>query len=1652
MLKRRKSDKLLALLLTMAVIISTCLLPDSFVKASEIMPVLNNADVYAQDGQITESTNVLLGKRPTTNAVNSQRLEKATDGNNRDLDGNGTGVTELISGEDESLGVASAASVYLQYDLGVQKVLEKIKIYRFIYANDYCKYYSVKVMLSNDPTFADPAQTVTVFGAENGTDIADRAPDGANDVFSDIPERVTKGKPQEIFLNLTQGYQYIRFISKGHAGSWASNGYSNKVRYAELEAYAQEPVSDTVDVNILEYMLPQKWDGALMDLNSGGTVGQKVTILNSELATDGDKAQENTNGDQEFTTLSAGEGSDDGQIPEGNVENYIQYEFKDERPIKKVEIYRDTYAGNSNYAGRICTFKQVKVALSMDEDFTNPTYVYGTADAGRDYQETTSNRGEPQVIDLSGAPVTAKYIRIYGKGAFHDNQKGWSHYFGENNYAEIRALSEYKRDELPPENGTELNIGFKEPYGYGKGLKDANLINDGNLDTYAENLSTGKGAWINFDYANRYRITKVKFKLENDTYPSVKVMLSGNPYFTTYETIFEESNFDYANAASGSAGDNAEWTYDSLTQSITITLKEPTGAQHIRFAIDRGANQAKIGEVEIYAMLPDGTTLEEIKTKEQRVDYNPEADYIPSYSQYNKLAWSDEFNGDAVDETKWNIIDGMQNHGAIYNRGAVSVKDGNLVINTKNYDTYDNLVKNVGIDVYEDENPDKNKVTWSSGRVETKNKYSFQYGRVAVRAKVNDSKGVWPAIWMLCQDETGHDEIDILEYLGHDGSGDGLYYAWTTNHFGVYKVNKGSDGTATLGYEPWSQAYHVYEVEWSPEQIQFYIDGKLVKTTTAGKDDRDAMHTRAMFAILETQIGDSWVGPVDYAKNLTKQDSNYLIDWIRVYQKSDSDVIYFDDCASAEDNDNSNYTIVPKSTSGEDTLLRMTDGTTQPEKKNNFIYGGQPRYENSRLAANQPGAYLVYQVPELKDAHLTAYYQTIEGASIGSGGNVQGVSIRDKMVDNADLDFKMYISETGEEESWKELVQGENCTKLQAFKNCVEQYPLFGRITFDAYGLPEGTNYIKIVFPDITGKKYLDNSGNEKAVEKTDIQLAKVTFNQKNLNASDTVTREMLQQQLQTAKEKVIDLSYTLNSVNGLNQKINEAEILLQQDSIQQADLERVFIDLETAYHALEKITVTITASSGGKAEKDKVEYKRGETITFTATPESGYNFVNWKDEAGNIVSQNVAYAVEIQNSLTLTANFEKESYEPSDAGNSNNSTNSGKNEKPDQTTTTDGDKKVTTTIIKDTDKNVELKITETSTEKAGITDIKISVSSSKPEVQKTDTKTQVSMQLPEKTLNELVGKLADGQKAEVEINVPKETILEQIKESTIKTLEFSLVVPNAVTETQKISFSKINLDKEILEIAKKDGKDFMFSVTDEKGKDNYTWSFKGQTLKASKNKIENIDMALQVVPVKTTSQVKIQNLIKEDKNNENGLVIELKHSGLLPDTGYIKMQVGNYEEVKPNSTVYLYYFNEKTNKLDTVPDNKYTIDKDGYVTIKLIHCSNYVLVPEKVSDVVATSLLEQVKVSPNKKTLKKNATKKIKVSFPETIQSSSDSFVADGVAVAEVTYQSKNKKIASVSKKGKIKAKKKGNTKIITTLKLTDGQKQKFKTTIKVK
>ena len=68
--------------------------------------------------------------------------------------------------------------------------------------------------------------------------------------------------------------------------------------------------------------------------------------------------------------------------------------------------------------------------------------------------------------------------------------------------------------------------------------------------------------------------------------------------------------------------------------------------------------------------------------------------------------------------------------------------------------------------------------------------------------------------------------------------------------------------------------------------------------------------------------------------------------------------------------------------------------------------------------------------------------------------------------------------------------------------------------------------------------------------------------------------------------------------------------------------------------------TVSVSAGEGGVASVSKTSVTSGTSVTFTATPSSGYEFVKWTNNAGTTVSTNNPYTTTITEDTSLKANF----------------------------------------------------------------------------------------------------------------------------------------------------------------------------------------------------------------------------------------------------------------------------------------------------------------------------------------------------------------------------------------------------------------------------
>lgn len=210
----------------------------------------------------------------------------------------------------------------------------------------------------------------------------------------------------------------------------------------------------------------------------------------------------------------------------------------------------------------------------------------------------------------------------------------------------------------------------------------------------------------------------------------------------------------------------------------------------------------------------------------------------------------------------------------------------------------------------------------------------------------------------------------------------------------------------------------------------------------------------------------------------------------------------------------------------------------------------------------------------------------------------------------------------------------------------------------------------------------------------------------------------------------------------------------------------------------------------------------------------------------------------------------------------------------------------------------------------------------------------------------------AAGTTVKVDVKLPADTIKEQLANPQNNSVNVDIRIPSD-TAGAAAPVIAVTLEKEVVEAAKAAGKDLTVTVRDEKGNVSSQWFFSGEDLKQSQNPVTDVNLQIRIVPVKTLTgsqeeiKSKVSGITGMPGEQTAGLYIEFGHSGLLPATVRIRIPAGNDAGIKPGDTVVLYYYNPATRQLETLPDNSYTVDADGYVTIHLSHCSGFVLVPQ---------------------------------------------------------------------------------------------------------
>lgn len=242
------------------------------------------------------------------------------------------------------------------------------------------------------------------------------------------------------------------------------------------------------------------------------------------------------------------------------------------------------------------------------------------------------------------------------------------------------------------------------------------------------------------------------------------------------------------------------------------------------------------------------------------------------------LTWRDEFNGrdgSEPDPGKWIAESGGSGWGngelEYYTSRPQNIRqeNGHLVIEAiqEGFKGPDGIMRN-----------------YTSARLKTQGHFSQRYGRFEARIQIPSGQGVWPAFWMLGDDVStvgwpACGEIDIMENVGSEPA---------TIHGSLHGPGYSGQNPLTTAYAlprgQFTDGFHIFAVEWEPQVIRFYVDGKPY----GSKTPRDIpagqrwIFDHPFFIVLNLAVGGKMPGNPDRTTVLPQR---MLVDYVRVYSR-----------------------------------------------------------------------------------------------------------------------------------------------------------------------------------------------------------------------------------------------------------------------------------------------------------------------------------------------------------------------------------------------------------------------------------------------------------------------------------------------------------------------------------------------------------------------------------------------------------------------------------------------------------------------------------------------------------------------------------------------------------------------------------------------
>ncbi|MFO7852742.1 MAG: glycoside hydrolase family 16 protein [Bacteroidota bacterium] len=252
-----------------------------------------------------------------------------------------------------------------------------------------------------------------------------------------------------------------------------------------------------------------------------------------------------------------------------------------------------------------------------------------------------------------------------------------------------------------------------------------------------------------------------------------------------------------------------------------------------------------------------------------------------------KLVWADEFDEPGLPNAEfWSFENGFVRNEELqwYQSENAEIENGLLTIEGRRERVKNpNYQKNSG-----DWKKKQEYAEYTSASINTGNKFSFKYGIMEVRARIDIRRGSWPAIWTLGINRLwpNKGEVDVMELYRVNGVPHILAnVAWK----GEKRFEPTWDSSKIpLSYftdrDPlWEKKFHTWRMEWDADYIRLFLDDELlneIKVSDADYDDGFNPFKQPHYILLNLAIGSNGGDPSG-----TDFPLKYEVNYVRVFQK-----------------------------------------------------------------------------------------------------------------------------------------------------------------------------------------------------------------------------------------------------------------------------------------------------------------------------------------------------------------------------------------------------------------------------------------------------------------------------------------------------------------------------------------------------------------------------------------------------------------------------------------------------------------------------------------------------------------------------------------------------------------------------------------------